>query len=199
MSVYENVRQIAKEQGISLTDLAIKSGLSHKAIYQWKNLNHPTAASLAAVAQTLNVSVDQLLGEESNSSFSRTVQNLDQDAVHRNIKKIMAFYKLDWADVLSEYTAESFEEHSFSLVELRFIARKLQVTPMYLASDHLEDDQIEEGHYHFPKNAKILERSPLDISTFSQDTYVDGKLLTDDEKNALVDYAKYLIYKRDNN
>lgn len=39
----------------------------------------------------------------------------------------------------------------------------------------------------------------LDVTTDGQPLTVNGETLTDDEKNALVDYAKYLIYKRDNN
>ena len=61
MTLFERIKETAKERGISLTALSVESGLGEKTIYKWKD-KEPSASRIKAVADTLGVSVDYLLG-----------------------------------------------------------------------------------------------------------------------------------------
>ena len=61
MTLFERIKETAKERGISLTALSVESGLGDKTIYKWKD-KEPSANRIKAVADTLGVSVDYLLG-----------------------------------------------------------------------------------------------------------------------------------------
>jgi transcriptional regulator with XRE-family HTH domain len=62
MTLFERVKEVSKKHGFSsLQTLSEAAGLSPNVIYGWKT-KKPSAASLQAVADQLNVSVDYLLG-----------------------------------------------------------------------------------------------------------------------------------------
>ena len=61
MTLFERIKKTAKERGISLTALSVKSGLGEKTIYKWKE-KEPSANRIKAVADVLGVSDDYLLG-----------------------------------------------------------------------------------------------------------------------------------------
>ncbi len=67
MTIYERVRETAKEQGMSLKQLESKAKLGDGAIYKWKKYT-PRGSNLQKVADVLGVSVDYLLG---NTSMKR--------------------------------------------------------------------------------------------------------------------------------
>ena len=58
-SVYENIRAIAAERGMSLQDVEREAGLGKNSIYYWKK-NDPSPLSLHKIARCLNVSVQEL-------------------------------------------------------------------------------------------------------------------------------------------
>ena len=61
MTLFERIKETAKQRGISLTALSVESGLGEKTIYKWKD-KEPSASRIKAVADVLGVSVDYLLG-----------------------------------------------------------------------------------------------------------------------------------------
>lgn len=66
MTLVERIKKIAKERyGWNLKTTATKAGIGINSIYRWKNQT-PTAESLQKVADTLDVSVDYLLGKTDN-------------------------------------------------------------------------------------------------------------------------------------
>ena len=58
--IYENVKKIAEEKGISISALEKKAGLGNGVISGWKT-SSPTVANLKSVADVLKVKVDKLL------------------------------------------------------------------------------------------------------------------------------------------
>ncbi|WP_243198150.1 helix-turn-helix domain-containing protein [Weissella diestrammenae] len=52
MTLLENTKKMAKERGLSLTDVATKAGIAQKSIYQWNRVT-PKADTLKAVADVL--------------------------------------------------------------------------------------------------------------------------------------------------
>lgn len=67
MTTFERINKLSKKRGLSLRAVAKKSGLGETTIYGWKNKN-PDSSKLEAVASTLGVSVDYLLGKDSSSA-----------------------------------------------------------------------------------------------------------------------------------
>ncbi len=80
MTLLDRTKSIAKERGISLTDLAIKAGLAEKSIYSWDRSN-PKADNLQKVADVLHVSTDYLLGrtDDMNPTTAENVKKADLD------------------------------------------------------------------------------------------------------------------------
>ena len=61
--VYEKIKKLADEQGISIYALEKKAGLSNGTISKWRT-SSPTIENLQAVASALGVSVNELVGKE---------------------------------------------------------------------------------------------------------------------------------------
>lgn len=62
--IYDKIKEICKERGISVSAVEKEAGLSNGAICKWNDSN-PTVDNLQAVARVLKVTVDDLLSEES--------------------------------------------------------------------------------------------------------------------------------------
>lgn len=60
MLIYDNVKKLCKEHGVSIAAVEKQAGLSNGAIGKW-NESSPTVENLQAVARILDCSVDDLL------------------------------------------------------------------------------------------------------------------------------------------
>lgn len=60
MDIFMRTKQLADLQGLSLSQLALKAGLSEKTLYRWRTGN-PKFETIAQVAQALNVPTNVLL------------------------------------------------------------------------------------------------------------------------------------------
>ena len=58
--LYDKIREICREKGVSVASVEKKAGLSNGAISKWNNAS-PTVDNLNAVAIILKVKVDKLL------------------------------------------------------------------------------------------------------------------------------------------
>ncbi|MFT8515068.1 helix-turn-helix domain-containing protein [Schleiferilactobacillus harbinensis] len=67
MTTFERIKELAKNQGLSLAQLNDKAGLGKNSIYHWRTKT-PSTDSLQAVADVLHVSVDYLLGNTDDPS-----------------------------------------------------------------------------------------------------------------------------------
>ena len=63
MNISETVKQICKAKGLSLADVAVRTGVPASSLSQIMRGN-PTLSKLTAIAQALEVPVAQLLTEE---------------------------------------------------------------------------------------------------------------------------------------
>ena len=59
--IYDNIKKICKEKGISVGSVEKQAGLGNGAISKW-NTSSPTIENLQAVAGVLKVSVNKLIG-----------------------------------------------------------------------------------------------------------------------------------------
>lgn len=58
--IYDKIKKLCKDKGISVASVEKKAGLSNGAISKWNNVS-PTVDNLKAVAKVLKVKVDRLL------------------------------------------------------------------------------------------------------------------------------------------
>lgn len=61
--VYQKVKEIAEQKGISIKALEVLAGLSNGAIGKWENVS-PRVENLQKVADALDVPITALIGEE---------------------------------------------------------------------------------------------------------------------------------------
>ena len=59
--IYDNIKKICKEKGVSVGFVEKQAGLSNGAISKWNN-SSPTVDNLQAVASVLKVNVNKLIG-----------------------------------------------------------------------------------------------------------------------------------------
>lgn len=63
MTLISNIKKFSKLRGLNLKEVATKAGLSENAIYNWKT-HTPSKPTIAAVANVLGVSYEDLTGEQ---------------------------------------------------------------------------------------------------------------------------------------
>lgn len=61
--IYENIKRICTDKGISISELEKKSGLGNGTIKKWET-SSPTINKLEAVAKILDASIVDILGQE---------------------------------------------------------------------------------------------------------------------------------------
>lgn len=60
MRIYDKIKELCEEKGMSIRQLEVLAGLKNGAISKW-NDSSPTIKSLKAVADVLKVKVDKLI------------------------------------------------------------------------------------------------------------------------------------------
>ena len=74
------LRELRIEKGFSMSNLAIKIGVSDAAISNWENgINEPKANYIVKLANIFNVSTDYLLGRENEVGFVEVTPTLTSD------------------------------------------------------------------------------------------------------------------------
>jgi len=67
MTLFDNLKIMAKKHGMSLLQINEKAGLGKNAIYKWRT-QKPSTENLQKVAKVLHTSTDYLLGNTDNPS-----------------------------------------------------------------------------------------------------------------------------------
>lgn len=78
MTIFDRVKEIANNKGLSLQEVATKAGFGINSIYGWKKKD-PSISRVEKVAKVLNVSTDYLLGN--NEGDKQRTADLDDDDV----------------------------------------------------------------------------------------------------------------------
>lgn len=60
--IYQNIKKIADEKGISIRKIELDTGITPSSIYHWNEIK-PSVDKVAKVAKYLGVSVEELLKE----------------------------------------------------------------------------------------------------------------------------------------
>lgn len=97
MSIYENIKEIAEEHGLSLKEVAIKAGIGENSIYRWR-LNRPSTSSLQKVAKALHVDVADLTTEDDETPQFRAIQRKAKSLNPKDQKKLLEIMKAAFND-----------------------------------------------------------------------------------------------------
>lgn len=106
MTLRDRVRALANEKGLSLPALESKLGFGNGTIVKWDKAS-PNTDKLAKVADFFNVSVDYLLGRDTDEAKSAVNDDPDENftILSRNAKKLSPEKRkqlLDMAKVMFE-------------------------------------------------------------------------------------------------
>lgn len=78
MTTFERIKSTAKSRGMNLKQVALASGMSENAIYRYNQGVDPSGPAIKAIADTLNVSPNYLLGQsEEPHVYENKPINLD--------------------------------------------------------------------------------------------------------------------------
>lgn len=82
MTVFDNIKKYANLRAMSIPEVALKSGLSRNAIYNWKTRGSDQIKSgyLMAIAKTLHVSYEDLIDDGTHKPKSSGRKSLDLKA-----------------------------------------------------------------------------------------------------------------------
>lgn len=81
MSILDVVKRLAKERGVSLSELATHIGVGENSLYRWKT-QKPSVDKVQAVADYFNVSTDYLLGR-TNKKYWELNEKDEKDIAKR--------------------------------------------------------------------------------------------------------------------
>lgn len=61
--LYEKVKRLAKEKKVPINKIESAAGMSSNSLHKWK-YSTPSVVKVAAVANVLGVTIDELIGED---------------------------------------------------------------------------------------------------------------------------------------
>jgi len=87
MEIYEKIKELCNDKGLSIRELEAKSGLGNATIDKWKEKSKPSMKTLQKIADALDVSVDYLMGNSEfknrNDMINHWMQTTDQGELAR--------------------------------------------------------------------------------------------------------------------
>lgn len=89
MTLFETIKKYSKIRGLSLQEVATRSGLSKNAIYNWKEkkASDVSEAYLIAIANTLGISYEELIGKKKKKEPT----NIDLKAAMIDKNTVMSY------------------------------------------------------------------------------------------------------------
>ena len=92
MTVYENVKKIATQRGLSLQKVAEEAGLAINSIYDWRKID-PSISKVQKVAKVLNVSLSELVDDTTDSETDLSWADLDMPYGGKIPDELKGYYK----------------------------------------------------------------------------------------------------------
>lgn len=207
MTLFERTKKVAAKRGMSLQEVAKKSGLGINSIYRWKERN-PTTTNLEKVANTLNVSVAFLLGQ-TDSSINRKPYNLTFDyegdeyewnATYDADESWIRIRKIDKnnPDKYLEVQDTTLSELKYRAYDNPFYAKVLDQFNNYsIYPERMNQMKTSEEQYKSSEQSKNEKNLPVDLEKvldkLGPTLRFEGKELTDDQKIKLYEMAKLMF------
>lgn len=80
MNPYEKIKELTKEKGISVRELEKRLGYSNGYFSKWRSVS-PNSEGLSKVADYFGISVDYLLGRETESKIEKDLDDMIDNAM----------------------------------------------------------------------------------------------------------------------
>lgn len=111
MTLRDRVRALANERGLSLPTLEAKLGFGNGTIVKWDKAS-PNTDKLTKVADFFNVSVDYLLGRDTDEAKSAANDGSDENfmILSRNAKKLSPEKRKQLLDIAKVMFEEEFRD-----------------------------------------------------------------------------------------
>ncbi|PAF13662.1 transcriptional regulator [Shouchella clausii] len=135
MTVFERVKELCKERGITIVQLEEKVGFGKNSIYSWKK-NKPSTEKLEKVADYFDVSTDYLLGRTNKKRYYDLTEKDERD-IQKELQKMIeglsegGYAAFDGKDIdeLDEETKQYLIESLESTLRFSKIMAKKKFTP----------------------------------------------------------------------
>lgn len=100
MSVLNRIREISKDRGLTLKEVARKAGIGENSIYKWKTAS-PSTKSLEKVAKALGVTVEDLMSDSDDKQTPeyRAIQRKAKELSPVNQKKLLDMIETIFGDL----------------------------------------------------------------------------------------------------
>ena len=100
MSIYENIKEIAKEQKITIKELTKLAGIGENSIYRWQDENYrPSYNSLKKVADALKVDVEDLTDSSQETPQFREIQRHAKKLTPYDQDRLLQLMKITFEDI----------------------------------------------------------------------------------------------------
>lgn len=100
MSVLNRIREISKDRGLTLKEVARKAGIGENSIYKWKTTS-PSTKSLEKVAKALGVTAEDLMSDSDDKQTPeyRAIQRKAKELSPVNQKKLLDMIETIFGDI----------------------------------------------------------------------------------------------------
>lgn len=116
MSIGDKLKKLRKENNLTLKELHNKTGISISFISDIENKRrNPSIDNLKVLAQALNTSISDLLGEASNNDAS-TLNEKDKKSINKDLKVLMDEFR-EGTDGTAYYNGQQLDESDLDLIE----------------------------------------------------------------------------------
>lgn len=134
MSIYERIRELASEKGMSIRELENSLGFSNGLLRSWNKSTN--SASLEKVANYFNVSTDYLLGRTNKRNYYELTEK-DEKNIEKQLQEMindlesapLLFYSEKNADEFDDETKELLKESLKHALRIAKIEAKRRYTP----------------------------------------------------------------------
>ena len=93
MNVFENIKAIAAEKGLTVKHIAEKAGIGENTIYRWKTTK-PSTKSLEKVANVLGVQVADLLITKKDDADLQAIQRKAKELSPEDKKRLLKLIEI---------------------------------------------------------------------------------------------------------
>ncbi|CAI3517597.1 helix-turn-helix transcriptional regulator [Enterococcus cecorum] len=134
MTIYERIRELASEKGMSIRELENSLGFSNGLLRSWNKSTN--SASLEKVANYFNVSTDYLLGRTNKRNYYELTEK-DEKNIEKQLQEMindlenapMLFYSEKNTDEFDDETKELLKESLKHALRIAKIEAKRRYTP----------------------------------------------------------------------
>lgn len=134
MDILQNIAEVAKNKGLTLTEIERECGFSKSSMRKWSE-NIPSVGKIMTVAEYLGVSVDRILRTEENAK--RCIKKLEQPLLTESEEELLKNYRK-----VSQESKLLISERARTLAELEAAKTLTETKQVEVEQDNEEEDNF---------------------------------------------------------